>query len=63
MPLGEFSIICFGFLSDFLEKNRKKEQRKKLGKKGPLRHSKGHPRCGVALHRSEGCLATTRLKG
>ena len=62
MPLGEFSINCFGFLSDFWRKLQK-GAKKKLGKNGPLRHSEGHPRRGVALRRSKGCLATTRPKG
>ena len=47
-------------------KIRKKEQRenqKIWENTGPLRCSKGHPRHGVALHRSEGCLAAMRLEG
>ena len=57
--IGSDSQICFEILSDFLEKIAKK---KKLGKHGPLRRIVGHPRRGVALHCSVGCLATTRLR-
>ena len=35
-------------------KNRKKEQREKLGNQGPLRRSEGHPRSGEVLRLSEG---------
>ena len=44
-------------------KNRKNEQREKLGKNRPLRRCEGHPRHGVALRRTEGCLAAARLEG
>ena len=44
-------------------KNRKKEQREKLGKNRPLCRSEGHPRRGVALCRAEGCLVAARLEG
>ena len=63
MPLGEFSIICFGFLSDFLEKITKRSKEKNWEKNGPLRRNKGHPRRGVALRCSEGCLAAASPKG
>ena len=34
-------------------KNRKNEQREKLGKNGSLHRSEGHPRHSVALRRGE----------
>ena len=46
--------------------NHKKEQREKLGKNGPLRHSEGHPRRGEnkgCLAAAKGCLTAARLKG
>ena len=46
MPLGEFSMICFEFLSDFWRKSQN-EQGGKIGQKSGLR-------------RREGCLATVR---
>ena len=46
-------MICFEF-SRISGKNRKKGKPQNLGKHGPLRHSEGHPRCCVVLHRSEG---------
>ena len=45
MPLGEFSIICFGFLSDFWRK-LKKEEKWEFGQNGPLRRSEGLPHRG-----------------
>ena len=62
MPLGDFSIICFRFLSDFWRKSQKRAKRK-TGQNGPLCCNEGHPCRGVSLRRSEGCLATVRPKG
>ena len=59
MPLGEFSINSFGFLSDFWRKSQKGANRK-TGHHGPLRHSEGHPHHSVGLRRSEGCHAEVK---
>ena len=48
MPLGEFSIICFEFLGEFLRKSQN-EQGRKTGQK-------------LSLRRSEGCLAAARSR-
>ena len=47
MLLGVIPMICFEFRG-FLVKNRKKEQREKLGKNRPLRRSVGNP-CSPTL--------------
>ena len=54
-------------------KNHKKEQKEKLGKKGPLRRSKGHPRregrsvavlrCSEALRRGVGTVHRGKIFG
>ena len=49
MPLGEFSIICFEFLSDFWRKSQNEQGGKTRQKSG--------------LCRNEGYLATARPKG
>ena len=54
MPLGEFSTICYEFLSDFWRKSQNEQGGKKNGQKLGLRRSEGH------LRRSEGCLATAK---
>ena len=41
MPLGEFSIICFGSLSDFWRKSQKGAKRKTGQKTGPFAAVKG----------------------
>ena len=53
MPLGEFSIICFEFFSEFWRKSKKKGKWES-GQNGPLRCSEGHPRRGEVLRRNEG---------
>ena len=41
MPLREFSIICFRFLSDFWIKSQKRVKRKTGQKMGPFVAAKG----------------------
>ena len=55
-------MMYFEFL-EFLVKNRKKGKTRKTGHYGPLCRSEGHPRRGVALDSSEGCLTAVRPKG
>ena len=62
MLLGEFSMICFDFLSYFWRKSQN-EQGGKTRQKSGLHHSEGHLCRGEVLHRSEGCLATARSRG
>ena len=53
MPLGEFSIICFGFLSEFLEKITKRSKEKNWEKKratSPQQRAPS-PRCSPTLQR------------
>ena len=52
MPLGEFSIFCFEFLSDFWRKSQN-ERGKKLGKNRAFAAEK-------AASRDEGCLAAAK---
>ena len=62
MPLGEFSIICYGFLSDFWRKTQK-GSKGKIGQKSGLRRSKGNLCRGEVLRHNKGCLAAARPKG
>ena len=53
MPLGEFSMICFEFLSDFWRKSQN-EQGGKTRQKSGLRHNEGHLRRLPCYDEAEG---------